>query len=364
MLDIIVTHYNEPWDVGKKFFYMLDLQRDVDFSQIKVTLVNDGHENKLPDKLFSHRSYQVEQISIDHNGVSAARNAGIEHSTAEWLCFCDFDDMFADVYALRNILNVLPADNFDILWADIYAENKGWDGKTRLFTRGENLVFIHGKFYRRQFLITNGLRFDTALIFNEDSAFNSIANTIVDYHRTGKIETPAPIYIWTYRENSATTSPENRPKALIGLYERNKRVCKAFRLRLPYKRYCAMIARTVMDTYYALNVPSLPNELKGMKEDFVAFYREHKDQYSAVDLKTLREIKEISRKEYQRGIEEEEARRDIDREQMIVDESVSVTKWLRSLEAETAPSSDVGDGNPALSPDMGDADSVAAEREA
>lgn len=119
-----------------------------------------------------------------------------------------------------------------------------------------------------------------------------------------------------------------------------------------------------MDTYYALNVPSLPDELKGMKEDFVTLYREHKDQYSAVDLKTLREIKEISRKEYQRGVEEEEARRDIDREQMIVDESVSVTKWLRSLEAETAPSSDVGDGNPALSPDMGDADSVAAEREA
>ena len=44
MLDIIVAHYNEPWKTGEKFFQMLDLQRDIDFSQIKVILVNDGYE--------------------------------------------------------------------------------------------------------------------------------------------------------------------------------------------------------------------------------------------------------------------------------------------------------------------------------
>lgn len=334
MLDIIMTHYDEPWDEGKKFFYMLDLQRGIDFSQIKVILVNDGPEHRFPDKLFAHRPYQVEQICIDHGGVSAARNAGIDHSTAEWLCICDFDDMFADVYALRNVLNVLPNDKYDILWADFYAENKVKGGKLKLFPRGENLVFIHGKFYRRSFLNENNLRFDTSLSFNEDSAFNSIADTIVDYHRTGKIETPAPIYVWTYRENSATTSPENRPKALIGLYERNKRVCEAFKKRLPYKRYCAMVARTIMDSYYALNVKNLPDEMKEMKKDFIEFYWAHKEQYQAVDLKSLREIKAVSRKEYQRGIDEESERRDIDRDREIVDESISVTKWLKSLDGE------------------------------
>lgn len=139
MLDIIMPHYDEPWEEGEKFFTMLDLQRDVDFSQIKVILVNDGPEHRLPDELFSHRPYQVEQICIEHGGVSAARNAGIEHSTAEWLCFCDFDDMFAETYALRSVLNVLPAPKYDILWADFYAENKVRDGKLKIYTRGENM---------------------------------------------------------------------------------------------------------------------------------------------------------------------------------------------------------------------------------
>lgn len=76
MLDIIMTHYTEHWATGAKFFNMLDLQRDVDFAQIRVILVNDGKENKLPEEYFSGRPYRVEQISIDHAGVSAARNAG------------------------------------------------------------------------------------------------------------------------------------------------------------------------------------------------------------------------------------------------------------------------------------------------
>ena len=335
MLDIIMPHYDEPWEIGEKFFAMLDLQRGVDFSQIRVILVNDGEEYRLPDECFEDRPYAVVQICIEHAGVSAARNAGIEYSDAEWLCFCDFDDMFADVYALRDIMNVLPATDYDILWTDIYAENKDRDGELGIYPRGENLVFVHGKLYRRSFLIRNGLRFDTGLSFDEDSAFNGIANVLIDFHRTGKINTKSPTYIWTYRENSATTSPGSRIKALVGLYERNKRVCEVYKMHLPHDRYCAMVARTMIDAYYALNVKDLPAELEDMKRDFIDFYREHKDQFFAVEKKLLREIKEVSRREYRRGVEEETARgnttqQNIDRQ--IVDESISVTAWLRSLE--------------------------------
>lgn len=106
MLDIIVTHYDEPWETGAKFFQMLDIQRKVDFQQIRVILVNDGEEHSLPSEYFEGRPYRVTQISIPHAGISAARNAGIEKATAEWICFCDFDDMFADVYSLWSVLNV------------------------------------------------------------------------------------------------------------------------------------------------------------------------------------------------------------------------------------------------------------------
>ena len=124
MLDIIMPHYDELWEEGEKFFAMLDLQRGADFSQIRVIFVEDGEENTIADEHFENRSYAVEHITIPHGGVSAARNAGLKASQAEWVMFCDFDDMFSNVYALRDILNVLPAPDYDVLWTEFCSEDK------------------------------------------------------------------------------------------------------------------------------------------------------------------------------------------------------------------------------------------------
>ena len=149
-LDIIMPHYKEKWEIGRKFFQMLDLQRGIDFSDFRVIIVNDGEERHLPDELFANRAYAVVQHDIPHGGVSAARNAGLKASDAEWVMFCDFDDMFTNVYALRDILNVVPTNDFDMLWAEIISEDVLKTGEMVLHPRHENVVFIHGKLYRRQ----------------------------------------------------------------------------------------------------------------------------------------------------------------------------------------------------------------------
>ena len=129
-----------------------------------------------------------------------------------------------------------------------------------MFVRGENIVFVHDKFYRRSFLNEHHIRFDTAMEFNEDSVFNSVLSAMTDCKRIGAINTLSPIYVWTYRDNSATSNPANRQKSLVSLFERNKRVCEAYRLHRPYEDYCAMIARTVFDAYYTLNIQKLTEE--------------------------------------------------------------------------------------------------------
>ena len=75
-LDLIVTHYKEPWSVGRKFFEMLAMQRNVNFDDVSVILVNDGEENCLDSGLFMDYPFEVCQMSIQKGGVSKARNAG------------------------------------------------------------------------------------------------------------------------------------------------------------------------------------------------------------------------------------------------------------------------------------------------
>lgn len=332
-LDIIMPHYKEKWEIGRKFFQMLDLQRGIDFSDFRVIIVNDGEEHHLPDELFANRAYAVVQHDIPHGGVSAARNAGLKASDAEWVMFCDFDDMFTNVYALRDILNVVPTNDFDMLWAEIISEDVLKTGEMVLHPRHENVVFIHGKLYRRQFLIDNDLTFDETLDFNEDSAFNAIMTTVVNFKRTGKILTTAPLYSWCYNPGSATTTPGNRGRALLGLWHRNRAVCEAFRKRMPYARYCSMVARTVWDTYHCLNVDidELPDELKQIRAEFREWFPKHKALYEDCEPEWLEKVIAISRAEHDRGDTEENERWAVGDVAKLRDD-VSIEDWLKEIE--------------------------------
>ena len=41
-LDLIITHYKSPFSLGKPFFDMVGLQRNIDFNDVGVILVNLG----------------------------------------------------------------------------------------------------------------------------------------------------------------------------------------------------------------------------------------------------------------------------------------------------------------------------------
>lgn len=321
MLDIIVTHYREPWDVGSKFFGMLDLQRGVDFSDFQVILVNDGEDNILDnEQYFSHRPYTVKHIVIPHSGVSAARNAGLRASSAEWVMFCDFDDTFSHIYALMDILNVLPAPNADLLWSDLCVESMGENGVATLNLQGLNGVFNHGKVYRRQFLLDHDILFDTSFPYCEDCLFNTTAYLVCDPNRIGKITTKTPyFYVWCDVAGSVTNTLRIKESSWFYVYECNKRLCELYKRYRPEDQYCCMVARTIMDAYHALNVHKVPDSLQKMKEDFVFWYHNHKAEWKKVPYETLKLIKAKSRKHgCPIGIREE----------------VSVTQWLRNLKVE------------------------------
>lgn len=317
-LDIIMPHYKEPWDTVKKFFSMLELQRGIDFHSFRVLIVNDGEENAFPLNQFSSFPYEVLQISITHAGVSAARNAGLLASEAEWVMFCDCDDMFAHPYALLDILHVLPAKEADLLWTDIWTEAN----RNGIFIMKKefNAVFVHGKLFRREFLLKNDIYFDEHIVYCEDSLFVTTALMLCNEKRQGRIRTQMPSYVWCDTDGSVTNTSRTKDIAPMCMMYRDKKVCELYREKRSHDEYCAMIARTVIDAYHYLNrtVP-LSEELEQMQADFYAWYMEHKAEYESVPYETLKKIKESSRKSafINAGL---------------LDESVSVTKWLKSLD--------------------------------
>lgn len=293
-LEIVITHYKEPAEIGMRMLRTIALQRCVDFSKVKVTVVNDGG-NRLPDECLSFLPCEAEQIDIPHGGVSAARNAGLDHADAEWIMFCDFDDCFAGVYSLREYMNVLPAD-MDMLWCKILAENY-LNGKELLYyvPDKQRFVFCHGKVYRTAFLREKEIRFDTDLTFNEDSCFNAVIIARTPHKRIGELRSNFPLYVWISRDGSVTNSGRE-DEAAYGHFHRNLKVVDEYAPE--DDRYAGMVTRTVYDTFYTVHGTRNSVQMRRkIAEEFAAWADGRLDVFGQVNDDIMRQIREISRME-------------------------------------------------------------------
>lgn len=304
MLDIIIPHYDEPWEDGKRYFDMLGCQRGVDFGKIRVLLIHDG-TRPFPDRYFEDYPYKVEQHTIRHKGVSAARNKGLDLAKAKWVTFCDFDDTYANVFSLKFVMDLLPTDECDLLWGSFIMEGnhfEGADGKLFLTMHDEfNMVWVHNKYYRLDFLRKHKLRFNEELWYSEDSAFNAILEEHIDRDRICTIKAPLPGYVWCFRKDSTTTNPKNVASNVLGHFRRNQYVTDTFtKDKQSYAN--VMAARTMTDAYVDLNRKDLPPMPKdGEKPDKdQKLVQQLEDEVYDFFVKYRKDMKEVSEKNWNR----------------------------------------------------------------
>ena len=296
-LEIIMPHYNEDWSVVRPFFDMLSCQREVDFSQLRVHIVHDGSE-PFPKKNFANVPCTVVQTKIPHKGVSAARNYGIDHADAKWVCFCDCDDTYASIYALKFVFEVLGTEKHDVLWGGFVMESEGDNGIDLVPHNRYDVVWIHDKYYRLDFLKDNHLYFCEDLYMSEDSAFNTIVDMVVDKKRIGHIKAPMPLYVWCYRKGSITLDPKRLLKNMEGHFDRNLYVLEKFREYICWDTDL-QAGRTLTDAYTNPTRADLP---EGWEH-----FRDRVREYILKEAKTLNRLTQDELKMLQNASEKEAA---------------------------------------------------------
>lgn len=252
-LDIIVPHYHEPWEVGKYLFDSIALQRMVDFQNIRVILVNDGREVALNARNFGQYPFDVDYYFKDHEGVSAARNYGLDHSDADYVMFCDFDDGFLLTLALYMI-KLEAEKGYNIINPMFMEECMNYrDNKMFLQTHESDATFLHGKAYNRKFLMEHDIRFPEGLNLHEDGYFNSLAICI---GQDNIVEINTPLYLWRWNDNSVVRSDYD---FTLRTYDK---LCECWRRTLKWlkdngydKEYRYVVAKTVISTYYSFMTP-------------------------------------------------------------------------------------------------------------
>jgi glycosyltransferase involved in cell wall biosynthesis len=254
LLDIIITHYNEPWSDGRKMFEMLKLQRGVDWKDVRVILVQDGDDEHLDlERIMKVYPFVGTILHLPKGGVSIARNEGLECADAEWVMFCDFDDTFYSVDSLYRVLQSIreAGDRADMIWSDIWIEMVTPEGKWIKRNKGWNTVFIHGKVYRRSFLMDHGIRYDPELCYSEDAMFNALVAMEIDQKRVGKM--PETVYMWCFRPGSASNYKGGDARRNLSLYKKRVKLSEEYEKRGRTYDAKAAAVRTLLDYYWELN---------------------------------------------------------------------------------------------------------------
>lgn len=262
----------------------ISLQQHVDMRDLGVIICHDGED--IQDLTFPKYQYTIEQIKIPHLGVSAARNACLDHATADYVMFCDADDMFFNMCGLYIVFREMLGDGFNALVSAFVEETKDQrTGDTVYLNHDIDYTFVHGKIYRRSYLISNKIRFNDALTIHEDSYFNALAQRI-----TKEIKyCPQPFYLWKWRDESVCRhDPKYILKTYNNMLDSNTALVNEFLRRGRKDDAMFYAASMIYDAYFMMNKDEWLNqenqEYRTLTEKrFKTYYDEFGSLFFAID---------------------------------------------------------------------------------
>ena len=271
----------------------------MDFNDVGVILVNDGEDSALPDDLFKDYPYKVTQVTIPHGGVSRARNAGLDASKADWVMICDFDDQFCSTLALELIFCAINEDDKDMYWPH-FLEEVPQGAAMKIVPHERDIIFIHGKFFRRQWLVDNGIRFHDGLTLHEDVYFNQLAQAVASEDRIGEIKTG--FYLWCSNPNSVGRSYGEKFlfKTYDHLMKQRNEVAKEFKRRDMETQVKLVVSKTIVDAFYDFQTyfwKHKENEetYKEMERWFCTFLKRYGNVYAKCDTRAIAKLANQSR---------------------------------------------------------------------
>lgn len=288
-LQILVPQYKETDDIVKPLLDSIAIQQNVPMSEIGVVICNDGSDVFLSDELLNSYPFKIEYHHEPHRGVSATRNACFEHATADYVMFCDADDMFCNVCGLWIVFREMGIDGgFDSLTSMFVEEARNPENKSEvIYTNHEmDSTFVHGKIHRRQYLLDKKILWNPNLTIHEDSFFNILCQNLSNNVRY----CPVAFYLWKWRDESVCRhDPKYILKTYRNMLDSNDALVDEFLSRGVQEKAMFYTAFMIFDAYYAMNKEEWKNQENLEYRDstelrFKDYYLKHKDIWAAIPI--------------------------------------------------------------------------------
>lgn len=282
-LQILVPQYKETDEVVKPLLDSIAIQQNVPFDEIGVIICNDGSDVFLTEEFLNSYPFQIDYYKEPHRGVSGTRNACLDHSDAEYVMFCDADDMFYNACGLWIVFREMDNGSFDSM-VSVFIEETRFNDEVTYINREMDSTFVHGKIHRRKYLLNKKIRWNEKLTIHEDSYFNILCQNLsknVKYCQTS-------FYLWKWRDDSVCRhDPKYILKTYNNMLDSNDALVDEFERRKIQDKAMFYTAFMIFDAYYTMNKPEWINQENLEYRDatelrFAEYFRKHKAKWDAV----------------------------------------------------------------------------------
>lgn len=290
-LDILVPQYKETDEVVKPLLDSIALQQLINLDDVGVIIVNDGSDVFLSDELLNSYPFKVTYFKNEHKGVSGTRQKALDLSKADYVMFCDADDMFFNMCGLWIVFREMQI-GFDSLTSVFVEETKAQNEEHVFINREMDSTFVHGKIHRRRYLYEQNIKWNESLTIHEDSFFNILAQKCsknVKY-------CPVAFYLWKWRDESVC---RNDFKYILKTYnnmlDSNTALIAEFLKRNMKQDACFYVNNMVYDAYFTMNKNEWVNQDNKEYRDatekrFAEYYKKHKELFDALPMEGKAQI--------------------------------------------------------------------------
>ena len=275
-LEILIPQYKETEDIIRPLLDSIEIQQNIDLKKdVGVIIVNDGTNVNLSREFLDRYTFDIDYYLNNHKGVSATRNACLDYATADYVMFCDADDMFYNACGLYIIFREINNGGFDSLVSAFIEESRLPGTKEPIYINHDmDSTFVHGKVHKRQFLIDNNIRWNDNLTIHEDSYFNCLCQKLAKDLKY----CPTSFYLWKWRDNSVCRSDfKYILKTYNNMLDSNEALVKEFINRNKLEEAQFYATSMIFDAYFTMNKSEWINQEN--REYRLATEKRFKDYY-------------------------------------------------------------------------------------
>lgn len=207
-VSVIIPAYNMEQYISSTIWSVLSSSR----YSLEIIVVNDGSTDATLLQLAQYDNPQIKIVTTKNQGVSSARNVGLEYASGEYVFFLDGDDLLVDD-VFEQMIKLADSQNLDIVLSDwvldfgtlkktISHNNLVTDDYIKEVLLGRLIPSVCGKLIKRELFELNRVKFPLGISMGEDF----YVSTMLAYYarKIGKID-GASIY-YRQLDDSATNS--------------------------------------------------------------------------------------------------------------------------------------------------------------